>query len=75
MPARKTSRAPERGQRVAAARKAAGLTQPDLAERVGVGRQSIARIEAGRQTPSVTLALAIAGALGEPVEALFGGER
>ena len=63
------------GERVARARVAAGLTQPALAERVGVGRQTIARIEAGRQTPSVEIALAIAAALGEPVENLFGGER
>jgi DNA-binding XRE family transcriptional regulator len=35
---------------------------------------SIARIEAGT-APSVTIALAIASAVGEPVEALFGGGR
>ncbi|MGA2166473.1 MAG: helix-turn-helix domain-containing protein, partial [Solirubrobacteraceae bacterium] len=75
MPATKGSRAPERGHRVAQARKRAGLTQPQLAEKIGVGRVSIARIEAGRQSPSVVLALKIARELGEPVEALFGGER
>jgi DNA-binding XRE family transcriptional regulator len=64
-----------RGQRVAEARKAAGLSQDALAEQIGAGRQSIARIEAGRQTPSIDVALAIAEAVGQPVEALFGGER
>ena len=75
MPAKKGSRAPERGHRVAQARKRAGLTQPQLAERVGVGRVTIARMEAGTHSPSVTLALAIGRELGEPVEALFGGQR
>jgi putative transcriptional regulator len=75
MPAKKRSRAPERGQRVAAARKRAGLSQQALAERIGAGRQSIIRIETGRQVPSVEIALAIAAAVGEPVETLFGGER
>jgi putative transcriptional regulator len=75
MPATKGSRAPGRGHRVAQARKRTGLTQPQLAEKVGVGRATIARIEADRQSPSVVLALKIARELGEPVETLFGGER
>jgi len=75
MPASKPSRAPERGHRVAQARKQAGLTQQQLAERVGVGRASIARIEAGNTSPSVALALAISRELSELVETLFGGER
>jgi len=75
MPRQKATRAPERGHRVAQARKRAGLSQQALAERIGAGRQTIARIEAGRQMPSVEIALAIACELGEPVEALFGGEH
>jgi putative transcriptional regulator len=61
--------------KVAQARQRAGLSQPALAERIGVGRQTIARIEAGRQTPSVTIALARAREFGKTVEQLFGGER
>jgi DNA-binding XRE family transcriptional regulator len=72
MPRQKRSRAPERGHRVAQARKRTGLTQQQLADKVGVGRVSIARIEAGTP-PSVTLALRIANALGETVETLFAG--
>jgi HTH-type transcriptional regulator/antitoxin HipB len=73
MPIRKRrARAPERGHRVAQARKQAGLTQQQLAEKVRAGRVSIARIEAGTP-PSVTLALAISRQLGESVESLFGG--
>ncbi len=69
------SRAPAGGQRVAAARRRAGLSQQALADTIGAGRQSIARIEAGAQSPGVELALAIAEAVGEPVETLFGGGR
>ena len=66
-------RAPERGQRVAQARHRAGLSQPALAQRVGVGRATIARLEAGTQVVSVDTALAIARELDSTVETLFGG--
>ena len=61
-----------RGARVAQARREAGFSQQTLADKLGIGRQSIARIEAGRQVPSVDVALAISRELGESVEALFG---
>lgn len=48
-----------------------GLTQQDLAIRVGVTRQSIIFIEQGRFRPSVELALRLARALGVRVEDLF----
>jgi DNA-binding XRE family transcriptional regulator len=66
-------RALERGERVAVARRRAGFSQEALAEQIGVGRQTIARLELGTQTPSVDTALAIAKAVDEPVEVLFGG--
>jgi putative transcriptional regulator len=76
MPRQKASRrAPERGHRVAVARKRAGLSQQQLADRTGVARSTVARIELGVHQPSVTVALAIASTVGEPVEALFGGGR
>jgi DNA-binding XRE family transcriptional regulator len=71
MPASKPTRAPERGHRVAQARKRAGLTQPQLAEKVGISRPTVARIEAGGHAPSVKVALAI-DHVGESVEVLFG---
>ena len=37
-----------------------GITQEELAEKVGVTRQTIIAIEKGRYTPSVLLALKIA---------------
>lgn len=52
-------------------RRALDLTQEDLAERVGVTRQTVISIEGGRYNPSVALALRLAETLGVPVEALF----
>jgi molybdate-binding protein/transcriptional regulator with XRE-family HTH domain len=57
---------------VAVRRRARGWSQGDLATRSGVPRSSVSAIEAGRLTPSVTAALAVAGALGCSVEELFG---
>jgi DNA-binding XRE family transcriptional regulator len=56
---------------VRARREGLGLSQQALAERVGVSRQAIVAIEAGRQVPSTALALLLAQVLGTPVEALF----
>jgi putative transcriptional regulator len=50
---------------------AGGMTQEDLAARVGVTRQTILAIEKGNYSPSVGLALRLAGVLGVTVEALF----
>ncbi len=48
-----------------------GLTQQELADRVGVTRQTILSIERGRYSPSVGLAIRIAETFGVPVEASF----
>ena len=48
-----------------------GMTQQQLADRVGVTRQTILSIEGGRYNPSVGLALKLAGAFGVAVEDLF----
>ena len=52
-------------------RKSNGLTQADLAARVGVTRKTINTVENGVFTPSALLALKIARALGQPVEQVF----
>lgn len=49
----------------------AGLTQEDLADRVGVRRETIIRLEAGRYNPSLKLAIALSRAVDAPIEALF----
>ncbi len=56
---------------VAAARKAAKMTQAEMAVAVGVTRQTIIAIEKGNYTPSVLLALKLAKALKKQVEELF----
>jgi putative transcriptional regulator len=50
---------------------AGGMTQQELAERVGVSRQTVISIERGRFRPTVELALRLARALGVSVESLF----
>lgn len=52
-------------------RRAADLTQAELASLAGVSRQLIAAVEAGQNAPSVDAALRLAGALDTTVEALF----
>jgi putative transcriptional regulator len=47
------------------------LTQQDLAQRVGVTRQTIIAIEKGQYNPSTMLALKLARVLQVPVEQLF----
>jgi len=47
------------------------LTQQELAEKVGVTRQTILSIEKGKFKPSVELALRLARVLGASVEQLF----
>jgi len=51
------------------------MTQQELADSVGVTRQTILSIERGRYNPSVGLALRLAEAFGVSVEALFELER
>lgn len=47
------------------------LTQVQLAESVGVSRQTIISIESSRYIPSVVLSLKIAGFFGKKVEDIF----
>ncbi|WCM26072.1 helix-turn-helix transcriptional regulator [Sphingomonas sp. QA11] len=48
-----------------------GLTQADLADRVGVSRKTINTVENGVFIPSTTLALKLAQALERRVEDIF----
>jgi DNA-binding XRE family transcriptional regulator len=52
------------GQRLRALRLAAGLTQAELARRTGIHRPNIARVEAGRHTPSLETLARLAAAIG-----------
>ncbi|MEO7691472.1 MAG: helix-turn-helix transcriptional regulator [Sphingomonas sp.] len=48
-----------------------GLTQAELADRVGVSRKTINTVENGVFVPSTMLALKLSAALGRSVEELF----
>ncbi|MAT89513.1 MAG: transcriptional regulator [Flavobacteriaceae bacterium] len=47
------------------------LTQQELAERIGVSRQTIHSIEASRYVPSTVLALKLSEVFGKPVNDFF----
>ena len=46
-------------------------SQADLADRLGVSRQTVNALETGRYDPSLPLAFKIAEVFGEPIESLF----
>jgi putative transcriptional regulator len=57
---------------VAELREARGWTKVELADRLGISRQSIHAIESGKYDPSLPLAFAIGKLFGKPVEEIFG---
>jgi putative transcriptional regulator len=48
-----------------------GWSQTELGRRLGVSRQSVNAIEAGRYDPSLPLAFRIAAVFGLPIERIF----
>lgn len=48
-----------------------GWSQAELAERLGVARQSINAVETGKFDPSLPLAMRIGRLFGQPVETIF----
>lgn len=59
--------------RVRAARGFADLSQSDLAERLGLEKQSVVRTEAGKRDPKLAEQIAIAHVCGVPVAFMVGG--
>ncbi len=49
----------------------AEMTQADLAERIGVTRQTVIAIEQGRYSPSLEMAFQIAQVFGVPLDDVF----
>ena len=47
------------------------MTQAELGERIGVTRQTIAAIEAGKYSPTLEAAFRIAEVFGKPLEEVF----
>ena len=46
-------------------------SQADLAEALGVSRQTVNALETGRYDPSLPLAFKIARVFGQPIESIF----
>jgi DNA-binding XRE family transcriptional regulator len=59
------------GARIEAARKKKGMTQEELAEKVGVSQAMINFIEKGKKKPSLETTLAIANEFDTTVDSLF----
>lgn len=57
------------------ARAALDLSQQQLADRVGVSRQTINAIEKGDYNPTIRLCIAICRALGKSLDDLFWNEE
>ena len=57
--------------RIRVARAEVRMTQQQLAEGIGVSRQTITAIESGKFVPSTVLALKMANLFEKPVEELF----
>lgn len=57
--------------RLKAARAGMDLSQQELADRVGVSRQTISAIEKGDYNPTIRLCIAICKALGKTLDELF----
>lgn len=57
--------------RLKSARAALDMSQQDLADKVGVSRQTISAIEKGDYNPSINLCIAICKAVGKTLNDLF----
>ena len=61
--------------RLNSARAGLDLSQQELAEKVGVSRQTISAIEKGDYNPTINLCIAICKALGKTLDELFWQEE
>lgn len=64
-----------RNLKIKAARAALDMTQKDLAEEVGVSRQTMNAIEQGEYNPTIRLCRAICRVLGKTLDDLFWEEE
>lgn len=63
------------GRNILEKRRCLGLTQEELAEKIGIGQQSLSRMETGRMAPKFERLAIIADALDCSVENLFHTEE
>ena len=61
--------------KIKAARAILGMTQNDLAQSVGVARQTIIAVESGKYNPSISLCIDICKVLGKTLDDLFWEEE
>ena len=61
--------------RLKAARTAMDMSQGDLADKVGVTRQTIGLIELGKYNPTLSVCIAICKALNKTLDELFWDEQ
>jgi ribosome-binding protein aMBF1 (putative translation factor) len=73
--ARRLAAALRLGLAIRDAREAAGLTQTELAGRMGVAQSALSRIEAGRANITVEMLARIAGALGTSLSVHLGAAQ
>ena len=64
-----------RNERMRQARQDAGLSQEELARRVGASRQTVNMIERGDYNPSLHLCISICQTLGKTLDELFWPEH
>src|SRR3990167_2896947 len=57
--------------RIRALRKEKNLTQEELADKLGISRQSIISVESGKSLPSLSLALSISELFNKAIEEIF----
>lgn len=57
--------------KIKSARAALGLSQEELAKKVGVTRQTISAVESGDYNPTINLCIEICKALGKTLDELF----
>ena len=62
------------GERMRVLREDAGLTQGDVADKIGVSRPMVNRIEQGTKVPSLFVAILIADTLNTTVDYLVKGD-
>lgn len=63
------------GRVVQESRRAAGMTQAELARRIGTTQPAISKIESGRTLPGIDLLERVARATGRPFTLTFGSPR
>ncbi len=71
MPRRKAQDEPQIYNRIAVLRAERGLSRQELADIVGVHYQTIGYLERGDYSPSLALALSLAGYFEIPIDAIF----